>query len=90
MPNAAIDVNSKQSITARLKTDALTVTRLIADPVTHALGTTTTTSGAVTPSSWAATDDNGRMSWFAVSQNDTKQLVALQCDSSGNLLIKMI
>lgn len=88
--NAAIDQNSKQTITARLKTDGVTVTRLTADPVTDALYVTTTTSGAVAPTNFAATDDNGRTSWFAVSEDDPTVLVALQCDSTGALLIKTI
>lgn len=88
--NAAIDFNSKQTITARLKTDGITVTRLVADPTTGALSTTQTTSGAVSPASFSATDGNGRSTWFAVSQNDPTQLVALQCDISGNLLVKVI
>lgn len=88
--NAAIDANSRPTITARLKTDGVSVTRICADPNTFALCTTTTTSGAVIPSNFAATDDNDRQTWFAVSENDSTQLVALQCDSSGNLLIKLI
>lgn len=88
--NAAIDSNSKQTIFARLKTDGVTPTRIIADPNTGALGITTITSGAVVPTNFSATDENGRTSLFAVSENDSKALVALQCDSSGNLLVKMI
>ncbi len=90
MSTAAIDVNSKQSITARLKSDGLTVTRITASPITGAMDVTITTAGAVTPTTFAATDSNGRTSMFAVSQNDSTVLVALQCDSSGNLLIKHV
>lgn len=89
MATAALDQDSKQTATARLKTDGVTITRLKGDS-SGILQTTTTTSGAVIPSTFAATDDNGRMSLFAVSENDSKVLVALQCDASGNLLIKMI
>lgn len=88
--NAAIDVNSKQTITGRLKTDGLTITRLTADPTLHSLSISTDTSGAVTPKNFSGTDDNGRISLFAVSENNSKQLVALQCDFLGNLLVKMI
>lgn len=88
--NAAIDGNTKQTTTARLKTDGLTVTRLTADPATHALGVTSITAGAVVPKNFSATDENGRTTWFAVSEDDPKQLVALQCDSNGNLLVKII
>lgn len=88
--NAALDQSSKQTITARLKTDGITVIRITADPSTHAMSTTNTTSGAVSPKHSAATDENGRTTWFAVSENDSTQLVALQCDSAGNLLVKVI
>ncbi len=88
--NAAIDSNSKQTITARLKTDGITIVRITADPTTHAMGVTETTTGGVVPKNFAATDSSGRTSLFAVSENDPTQLVALQCDSNGNLLIKMI
>lgn len=87
---AAIDASSKQTMTARLKTDGLTITRINADPATNAMGVSTNILGAVTPSSWAATDENGRISLMAVSEVDGVTPVALQCDSSGNLLIKHI
>lgn len=90
MSNAAIDINSRQTITARLKTDGVTNTRLTADPTTGALDTTSTTAGSVPPASWAATDENGRFSWFAVSEDNPKVLVALQCDSTGALLVKHV
>lgn len=90
MANAAISQNSQQTVTARLKTDGLSIVRLVAVPANGALSVTTNTSGAVTPSNFAATDENGRTSWFAVSENDPTQLVALQCDSNGVLLIKEI
>ncbi len=88
--NAAIDTNSKQTVTARLKTDGVTLLRLTADPATGTLSTTTTTSGSVAPTTFAGTDDNGRTSWFAVSSSDSTQLVALQCDSTGALLVKLV
>jgi len=90
MQNAAIDGNSKQTILARLKTDGATLTRVTANPSTGAMDVTGDTSGAVTPESYTATDENGRTSWLAVSEYDSKVLVALQCDSHGNLLIKSI
>lgn len=90
MANAALDQSGKQTTTARLKTDGLTRIRLTANPTTGILDVSTDTSGAVVPSSFAATDDNGRVSMFAVSENDQTQLVALQCDSTGALLIKEI
>ncbi len=90
MSTAAIDVNSKQTITARLKSDGVTVTRITADPNTGEMGVTTSTAGSVTPANFAATDDNDRPSMFAVSEDDPTVLVALQCDSNGNLLIKSV
>lgn len=88
--NAAIDVNSRQTATARLKTANTTIVRLTCNPTTGALDTTTVTLGAQTPLSWEATDENGRTTLMAVSENDSNQLVALQCDASGYLLIKII
>lgn len=90
MSNAAIDANSKQTITARLKTDNTVVTRLTAEPTTQALSTTLITAGAESPTDFSGTDDNGRTTWFAVSEDDPTQLVALQCDSTGALLIKIV
>lgn len=88
--NAALDQNSKQTSLARLKTDGITLKRLIADPNTGKLQVTTDTSGAVTPLSFSGTDENGRTAWFAVSENDHNQIVSLQCDGAGVLLIKEI
>lgn len=88
--NAAIDANSRQTITARLKTDGLIITRLVADPNTFALSTTTDTTSALAPKTFSATDENGRISLFAVSEDNPTVLVALQCDSSGALLVKHI
>lgn len=87
---AAIDVNSKQTILARLKTDGITNTRVTAEPNTGAMEITGNTAGAVTPRTFAGTDENGRTGWFAVSENDPTRLVAIQCDSQGKVLIKMI
>ncbi len=88
--NAAIDASGRQTMTARLKTDALTITRLTADASKGSLMVTTNTSGAVTPSTFAATDVNNRKTIFAVSQNDPTVLVALQCASDGSLLVKQV
>lgn len=90
MQTSAIDSNSRGSLTARLKTDALTITRLTADPTTGSLATTVNTAGAVNPKTFAATDDNYRPTIFAVSESDGVTLVALQCDSTGALLVKSI
>lgn len=90
MSNAALDTNSKQTALARLNTDGISLVRLEANPTLDSLQVNANTSGSVVPTSFAATDDNGRTSWFAVSENNPKQLVALQCDSTGALLIKII
>lgn len=88
--NAAIDMNSRQTAIARLKTDGITPIRLVAAPSTGALNITSDTSGAVVPENYSGTDDNGRTNLVAVSENDGVTPVALQCDSSGNLLTKEI
>lgn len=77
-------------MTARLNTDGVTVTRITANPSTGALSISEITAGSVVPAQFAATDDNDRPTLFAVSENDGVTLVALQCDSSGELLIKII
>lgn len=88
--NARIDVNSRQSALALLNTDGKTITRLVADPVTGALGVNSSTAESVIPLSYAETDENGRTTLFAVSEDDGQTPVALQCDSNGNLLVKEI
>lgn len=90
MVNAALNSNGKQSITARLKTDAVSIVRLAADSSNGELMVTETLSGAITPATFAATDGNGRYSMFAVSENDSSVLIALAADSNGKLLIKKI
>lgn len=77
-------------MTARLNTDGITITRLTALASTGSLIVDTTTAGSVTPSQFAATDDNDRPTLFAVSEDDGLTPIALQCDSTGALLIKII
>ena len=88
MSNAAIDSNSKQTITARLNTDGITPTRIRANPSTHAMSVVNGTTGTAPANNWSATDENGRTTMFAVSSSDPTVLVALQCDSTGHLFIK--
>lgn len=88
--NAALDQNSKQTAVARLKSNGVSLIRLTADPVTGSLDVTAITTGAVVPKNLSGTDDNGRTSWFVVSEDNPRQLVALQCDSAGALLVKVI
>lgn len=87
MANAAIDANSKQTITARLNTDGLTVTRIKAAPSTHAMSIDDNTTGSDNGGTYAATDSNGRTAMFAVSSADGVTLVALYANSSGQLLV---
>lgn len=85
--NAGIDQNSRQTITARLNTDGVTVIKITADPSTNAMLVNDGTTGANVADNWAATDGNGRPTMFAVSSVDGKTLVALQADSTGHLLV---
>lgn len=87
--NSAIDVNSKATVSALLKTDARTIIRLVATSG-GTLFTTTNISGAITPRYFASTDENSRPTLFAVSENDGETPVTLQCDTTGALLIKFI
>lgn len=86
--NAAIDSNSKQTITARLNTDGVTPTRITANPATSAMSVSDGTTGTAPTNNWSATDESGRTTMFAVSNDDPTVLVALQCDSTGHLFIK--
>lgn len=86
--NAAIDSNSKQTITARLNTDGVTPTRITANPATNAMSVNDVTTGTAPVDNWSATDGNGRPTMFAVSNTDPTVLVALQSDSTGHLFIK--
>lgn len=90
MSNSALDANSRGTMIARLDTDGKTILRLTADPTSGALSVDNSFVGAVTPKNYAGTDDNDRPTLFAVSENDRETPVALQCDSTGALLIKMI
>lgn len=87
MADASIDENSRATLTARLNTNGLTVTRVQADASTHVLSVNDGTSGSDNGGTFAATDSNGRPTVFAVSSADGVTLVALYADSSGNLLI---
>ncbi len=88
--NAAIDASGRQTMTARLKTDGITVTRLTSNPANGAVMITTDVTGAVTPSTFAAIDENHRTTLYAVSYLDPTVLVALQCASNGALLVKQV
>lgn len=85
--NSSIDQNSKATITARLNTDGVTVTKITANPVNNAMSVNDGTTGSPVSNEWAATDDNGRPTMFAVSSSDGKTLIALQADATGHLLI---
>lgn len=87
MSNAAIDSNSKETLTARLNTDGKTVIRIEADASSHGIMVNVGTTGSDNGGTNAAFDENGRTTTFVVSSIDGKTLVALYADSSGNLLI---
>lgn len=90
MANAAIDANSKQTITARLNTDGLTVTRVKANSATHGVAIDDNTTGSDHGGTFAATDSNGRTTMFAVSSADGVTPVALYVNSSGQLLVDSV
>lgn len=88
MADASIDENAKATMTGRLNTDGLTVTRVQADVSTHGMKIDDNTTGSDNGGTFAATDSNGRPTLFAVSNADGVTLVALYVDSTGHLLIK--
>lgn len=88
MGNAAIDSNSKATITGRLNTDGVTITRVRASPSTHAMEVDNQHNvGTDQGGTFAATDDNDRPALFAVSSAGDNALVSLYVSASGNLLI---
>lgn len=87
MANASIDENTNATMTARLNTDGLTITRVEANATTHGLEIDDNTTGSDNGGTFAATDSNGRPTLFAVSEVDGMTLVALYVNSSGKLLV---
>ena len=84
--NSAIDVNSRDTITARLNTDGVTIVRIEVDPSTHRMQTNDNTTGTDMGGMYAAFDENGRPTLFAESSAGDGTLVALYANSSGELL----
>lgn len=87
MADAALDANSKQTITGRLNTDGLTITRIKIDASTHDLKVDNGTTGTDHGGTFAATDSNDRPTMFAVSETDGVTPVALYVTAAGLLLI---
>lgn len=88
--NASLDQNSKATILATLNTDGVSLVRVEVNQANGILSTTTSTAGSVTPSEFSFTDENGRDTWFGVSENDGVTPIAVQCNSSGAVLVKAI
>lgn len=86
MANAAIDANSRQTITARLNTDVTQIVRIKCTTTGH-IDVDDAMTGAPGASDSAATDDNDRPTMFAVSNSDSTVLVALVANSAGALLV---
>lgn len=84
---AAVDANGRESITGRLNTDGLTITRVRANASTHQMLVDEGSTGSDNGGTFAATDANDRPTVFAVSESDGKTLVGLYVNSSGELLI---
>ena len=87
MSTAALDANSNQTMTALLNTNGTTVTRIKANPTTHALSIQDGTTGSDNGGNHAFFDDNQRTTLFAESSNGDGTLVALYADSNGKLLV---
>lgn len=87
MANASRDQNNIPGILAALNTDGVTLTRVLADSVTHAIrvadGTTGTDHGTVS----AKRDQNSVTGWMGVSSVDGVTPVPIYADSDGNLLV---
>lgn len=89
MTNAYRDGNNVTTKTAVSNADGITILRVKADPVTHALATSDGTTGTVTTQSNAPRDENNVPVMMAVSSADGVTPVPLVIDSAtGKLLIK--
>ena len=75
-------------MTALLKTNGSTITRIVANASTHAMKVSNGISGSDHGGNHANFDDNQRTTMFVESSNGDGALVALYADSSGKLLIK--
>lgn len=87
MSTAAIDASSKPSLTGRLDSNGLTVTRIRVDSSTHRMKIDDHNTGSDNGGTFAATDENSRPTAFAVSNADGVSPIALYVNSSGQLLI---
>lgn len=87
MSRAAIDTNSRQTLTALLSTDGQTIVRVTA--TSNVLNVSNGSTGSDLGGTKAFTDENDRVSAFAVSSSDSTALVALYANASGNLLIQI-
>lgn len=87
MANAKLDDNGRQSMTALLSSDGVTIKRVTADPATHSLSVDDDTTGSDNGGDYAHLDDNFRPTMFAYSSAGDGTLVALYTDADGKLLI---
>lgn len=86
--NSYRDENSVPTITAGLNTNGRTITRVVADPTTHAMQVTDGTTGSDSGPTNDLRDENGVDTLMAVSSSDGFTSVVLYTDSSGNLLVQ--
>ena len=87
MSNAERDDNNVPSILGVLNTDGETVTRVKANPSTHALAVNNNTTGSDNGPDHALRDENFVPTLLAVSSADGATLIPLYVDSDGKLLI---
>lgn len=87
MTNAYKDENDVSTLIAALNTDGVTVTRVLANPTTHALKVSDGSSGSDHGVPNAVRDQNNVPVLLAVSSADGVTPVEVYVDSSGNLLI---
>lgn len=87
MADAQLDENGRYSMTGLLDSDGSTITRVTADPTSHALSVDDDTTGSDNGGSYAHLDDNYRPTTYALSSADGVTKVALYVDSTGHLLI---
>lgn len=87
MAVAKIDENGRESITALLNTDGLTITRVEANALTNGLKVDDSSLGSDAGGNPNTLDDNFRPIFFAESSDGDGTLVPLYVNSSGELLV---
>ena len=87
MSTSSLDQNSARSLTCASSSNGSSVIRVLADPTTHRLKASDSTTGTDYGPTDALRDENDRPTLLAVSSADGVTPVVVYADSNGVLLI---